>query len=190
MIAVKTLPNKSDDKNTTSHKFKQDLIEFFKGKNFKTCLEVGTNRGFTTLVLSYLFDKVITMEIDEDNIKYAKEVCKDRDNITFIKKDVYREDWNQTKVDVVFIDCDHSYNGVKQDYNNACELEPEYIIFDDYGLPEVQLAVKECVDEILNNSNSIYGIPIGMRPGTTLRKGRTLRDYEGMILYKIEENNV
>ena len=45
MIDVKTLPNKDEESYTTSHKFKQDLIEFFKNKNLESCLEVGTSRG-------------------------------------------------------------------------------------------------------------------------------------------------
>ena len=183
MIDVKTLPNKDEDKNTTSHKFKQDLIEFFKGKNLKSCLEVGTNRGYSTLVLSHIFDWVTTMEIDNNNIEFAKNVCKDRENIEFLQKDVYQWNWNFPNFDVVFIDCRHDYQGVKQDYNNACDLEPQYIVFDDYGLPENHPAVKECVDDILSQSDYWNAIPIGMKPGTSLRRGRTLRDYEGMILY-------
>ena len=52
------VPDKRQDKNTTSLKFKRDLIEFF-GEDYKdkTCLEIGTHRGYTTKILSSLLMK-------------------------------------------------------------------------------------------------------------------------------------
>ncbi len=185
MIDVKTLPNKDEESYTTSHKFKQDLIEFFKNKNLESCLEVGTSRGYSTLVLSHLFDFVTTVDWDENNLNFAKFVCKDRKNIEFLQKDVYKWDWDLPNHDVVFIDCAHDYNSVKQDYNNACDLEPKYIVFDDYGLPEKDPAVKECVDYILRQTNYWNAKSIGMKPGTSLRRGKILRDHEGMILCRV-----
>ena len=87
---LKNIPDKRQDKNTTSLKFKEDLIDFF-GDDYKdkTCLEIGTSKGYTTRVLSFLFKKVITCEINDDLISFAKDVNKDRDNIEFLKKDVY-----------------------------------------------------------------------------------------------------
>ena len=69
MIDIKVTPNKNTDKNTTSHKFKQDLVEFFYGKELDSCLEIGTNRGYSTLILSQLFGWVTTIEIDSKNIE-------------------------------------------------------------------------------------------------------------------------
>ena len=172
MIDIKVTPNKNQDKNTTSHKFKQDLVEFFYGKELDSCLEIGTNRGYSTLILSQMFGWVTTIEIDSKNIE-------------FLQHDVYTDKWVSKlhpNYDVVFIDCAHDYNSVKQDYNNACDLEPKYIVFDDYGLPEKNPAVKEFVDELLRETDYWNGIPIGMWEGTELRNGSPLRAYEGMIL--------
>ena len=72
MIDIKVTPNKNQDKNTTSHKFKQDLVEFFHGKELESCLEIGTNRGYSTLILSQLFGWVTTLEINRENIEFAK----------------------------------------------------------------------------------------------------------------------
>ena len=88
MIDIKITPNKNQDKNTTSHKFKQDLVEFFHGKELESCLEIGTNRGYSTLILSQLFGWVTTLEINRENIEFAKEVCKERKNIEFLQHDV------------------------------------------------------------------------------------------------------
>ena len=43
------IPDKTQEKNTTSLKFKKDLIEYL-GDDYKdkTCLEIGTNKGYTT----------------------------------------------------------------------------------------------------------------------------------------------
>ena len=120
-----------------------------------------------------------------NNLNFAKFVCKDRKNIEFLQKDVYKWDWDLPNHDVVFIDCAHDYNSVKQDYNNACDLEPKYIVFDDYGLPEKDPAVKECVDYILRQTNYWDAKSIGMKPGTSLRRGKILRDHEGMILCRV-----
>ena len=110
---LKGIPDKRQDTDTTSLKFKRDLIEFFeKDYQDKTCLEIGTNKGYTTRILSFLFKNVITCENDWDLLKFAEDVNKDRDNIEFIKKDVYRTTWNFEDISVVFIDCDHEINSV------------------------------------------------------------------------------
>ena len=101
------MPDKSEYKETTSLKFKQDIIDFFGEKDNldKTILELGTNHGHTTRVLSFLFGKVITMDWrEEPNLRLAKELNHDRDNITYIQKDLYREQWDiNDKIDVFFI---------------------------------------------------------------------------------------
>jgi len=55
---LKGIPDKRQDKNTTSLKFKKDLIEFF-GEDYKDkiCLEIGTSKGYSTRLLSFLFKK-------------------------------------------------------------------------------------------------------------------------------------
>ena len=49
-MILDSIPDKTQDKQTTSLKFKQDVIEFFKDKNLDTCLEIGTNHGWTTRI--------------------------------------------------------------------------------------------------------------------------------------------
>ena len=58
------IPDKTQEKNTTSLKFKKDLIEYL-GDDYKdkTCLEIGTNKGYTTRILSFLFKKVSPVKI-------------------------------------------------------------------------------------------------------------------------------
>ena len=48
-----------------------------------TVIEVGTFKGVTTKRLSRLFDKVITIEIDEALFNHARQRCVGRNNIEF-----------------------------------------------------------------------------------------------------------
>lgn len=182
------LPDKVEYKNTTSLKFKEDLIDFFEDKNLSTCLEIGTNHGHTTLILSYLFDHVYTIDLHESNIEKAKVVNKDRDNITYITGDAYdRSNYEDVpKVDAAFIDCVHTHKAVLIDIQtslNKCSDEGMYLIFDDYAHPEctgVYKGIEEAVDQGL--SRECY---IGEKAGYTFKKTTNpttlLRD-EGIIL--------
>ena len=120
---LKGIPDKRQDTETTSLKFKRDLIEFFeKDYQDKTSLEIGTNKGYTTRILSFLFKNVITCENDWDLLKFAEDVNKDRDNIEFLQMDVYQSNWNFEDIDVDFIDCVHDYPNVIHDIQKSLQL--------------------------------------------------------------------
>ena len=182
------LPDKVEYKNTTSLKFKEDLIDYFEDKNLGTCLEIGTNHGHTTLILSYLFDHVYTIDLHASNIAKAKEVNKDRDNITYITGNAYdRSNYQDVpEIDAAFIDCIHTYDAVLADIQtslNKCSEEGMYIIFDDYAHPEctgVYKGIEEAITQGL--TRECY---IGEKAGYTFKKTTNpttlLRD-EGIIL--------
>ena len=183
---LKGIPDKRQDKDTTSLKFKRDLIEFF-GEDYKDkiCLEIGTNKGYSTKILSFLFKKVITCENDQNLIEFAKDVNKDRDNIEFIKKDVYRTTWNFEDISVVFIDCDHEINSVLSDISNSINLcksdEELLIVFDDYGLDNPWEGVKEAIQKYTNTSGFSILKKIGHEKGWEYRDNKFLKDREGII---------
>lgn len=52
-----------------------------------TVVEIGTYKGVTTRRLARLFDKVVTVEIDEALMTHAKARCAGRDNIEFLLGD-------------------------------------------------------------------------------------------------------
>lgn len=182
---LQNIPDKRQDKNTTSHKFKQDLIEFFEPLKLKHCLEVGTNLGYSTYILSHLFEQVVSVDVDINALYRAQEFNKERSNITFLHGNFSAGiplDW-QIRYDVAFIDANHSYQNVRADTEN-CRLVgvPEmYIIYDDYGLPESEPAVKKAVDELLEREILTIVKYIGEPSGSEPRVGRPLVDWEGII---------
>ncbi len=184
------IPDKREDTNTTSLKFKQDLIEFF-GKDYKekVCLEIGTNKGYTTRILSFLFKKVISCELDPMVLDMARQVNQDRDNIEFLEKDVYGTPWEFSDISIVFIDCRHEYEYVMMDIQNATRLakpnQEIILVFDDYGMwkpPSRLKDVKDAVDQWINEVPGFDFIRfIGEGKGSDCRPGVLLKDEEGVI---------
>ena len=83
----------------------------------KWILEVGTFRGKGTTGLCRIAKNVITIDIDDRRIDRPK-------NSIFIKAnsqkphtfDLVKSKLSNNKLDVLFIDADHSYEGVKRDF--------------------------------------------------------------------------
>ena len=74
--------DKNQNLSTTSFKFKSDVWDFFQGFEDKIAVEFGTNKGQTSRVLSYLFKKVYTVNIN-DNAE-AIQLNGDKPNITLL----------------------------------------------------------------------------------------------------------
>ncbi len=173
---LKNLPEKNmHNKDTTSLKWKEDLINFFQNKKLESCLEIGTCRGVTTKVLSYLFDKVYTIENNPSRLDDAKQFCQERINIKYILGDVYNDktyiNFPQS-FNAVVIDCMHLYPYVMADINRALSFFDEekglYLIFDDYGHPQ-STGVKQAVDESIQAGLNIETY-IGQHPGFTVNR--------------------
>lgn len=136
---------------TTSYKFKQDLINVF-GNNFKdkTVLELGCCRGDTTQVLSVLFNKVIAVDISNENIKDAKQKYPNADNIDYITADVYKDFIWPDHVDVIIIDASHEKHQVYLDIQMAMsKYSNPILVLDDYGnvSDDIRDAVNKHVSE-------------------------------------------
>ena len=183
---LKSIPDKRQDKNTTSLKFKRDLISYL-GDDYKdkVCLEIGTSKGYSTKILSYFFKKVITCENNTELLNFAKEVNKDRDNIEFLNKDVYNTPWDFSGIDVVFIDCNHEISYVLSDIRNAislCEKNKDILlIFDDYGLDNPWEGVKEAIATYNDDERFDIIKEIGEPKGSDCNPRALLRDVEGVI---------
>jgi len=180
---LNSIDHKDTAKYTTSRKFKKDIIDMFYNAAYKdaTILELGTSQGQSTKMLSQIFKHVYTVEWDDWNIKQAKKRCTGHDNITFIKADLYGEEWNLPKADIVFIDAGHTYTDVISDINNTVKhLDNPIFIFDDFGLPpgEVRKAILEKVQDGTLKLNKY----IGELPEDLVHAGGTqFIDKEGVI---------
>jgi len=174
---------KSVSKTTTSMKFKADTIDFFRdGFKDKTIVEVGTSLGYGTKILSGLFKKVITLDNSNDKLYEARENLKHLDNIEFRLMDVYRDRWNfEEKVDVVFIDCVHTYQHLKSDVDNSLNtFDKPILMFDDYGLfPDL----KQLIDEYVDAGKLKILKKIGQHTDKVYPKtmNKVLKDREGII---------
>ena len=184
------VPDKRDDKDTTSHEFKKDLYDFFWENKWRerSILEVSCNKGYSSYLLSHLFKQVYAVDFVQKALNWAKKFNQDRGryNIQYIQCDVYRSPYwaKLPKADVVFLDADHRYRNVVYDIRNAWTNTlgiVGYIIVDDYGLPGagVHRAVNDLVKENTRLTKVNY---IGEQAGSNCRAGRKLLDWEGVIL--------
>lgn len=181
--------DKHTDTYTTSNKFKIDVWDFFNKPEFSevNCLELGTFHGFTTNILSHLFKKVITVDNSERRMTKAKNVNKDRDNITFVNFDLYEEPFQnlitEESIGVCLIDAGHEYTQIGLDivrcYNHNTDKDL-YMIFDDYGMSS---DVNRLINEYIRNGSMEIVKRIGHPNGYNFGHNppRILKDSEGLI---------
>jgi len=182
--------DKNQNLSTTSFKFKSDVWDFFQGFEDKIAVEFGTNKGQTSRVLSYLFKKVYTVNIN-DNAE-AIQLNGDRANITFISNfNLYT---NQVlpisdKINMVFVDGGHKYDEIIKDINRITSMncsEDCYLLFDDYGS-----TTNTGIKQVINYAKDMGALEIlkfighgeGHNFGNAVKGGpdRILVDYEGVI---------
>ena len=189
-ILEKIGEDKFQNLSTTSLKFKRDVWDFFQNFKDKNALELGTHKGQTSRLMSYLFKQVYTVN-RLDNIE-AKELNKDINNIKYISN---FELYNNTplnidcKFSLFFLDAGHRYEELIFDINRVTSMlceEDCYILFDDYGSmvnPGIKQAVTQAVDsnvlEIVKfiGHQKDHNFGIGSKGGND----RILYDYEGVI---------
>lgn len=189
-LLIEVGEDKHQNLSTTSFQFKRDVWNYFQNYNDKIIVEFGTHKGQTTRILSYLFKKVYTINNNDNTL--AKELNKDRDNITYLNFDLYSN--NQLPIhdiiDVFLIDAGHEYEHVVKDINRAISMncsEECYIIFDDYGANCHVNTVKKAIDQAIQMNILLLIKGIGHSEGYNFGNGnkggedRILKDYEGLI---------
>ena len=184
---IKLSFDKREDKNTVTHQFKIDLIDMFEDDKWKSCsvLEVACYKGYTTSILSKLFERVWAVESNKSFLESAKKYNEKNTNIRYIRENVYAgRKWKRFPIaDVVFIDCNHDYKSVTSDLEQSIEHLNDgcFIVMDDYGL---FWQLKDAVHDFIKKMDGEITIHkyIGEPEGSTARKGKVMNDWEGIIL--------
>ena len=139
------------------------LIELLSNKERKGyALEIGSNYGGTTAGFCRLFKNVITIDIKHDpnfdklktrypGYQYIIGDSKSNDTLNYIKS-------LGIKFDFIFIDGDHSYEGVKNDYDKFKQLlaSDGYIGFHDIVYSEENVQNNARVDRLWNELKETY----------------------------------
>lgn len=175
------IDNKGENKNTTSRKFKEDILRIF-GKDYKdkTILELGCHQGNTTRVYAECFGKVIAVERTEGNIEDAKKHCSDVDNVEFIHANVYDQNFKIPTADVVNVDAGHSYQEVVFDIERLSkQLNNPTFIFDDYG--HEGRTVRDAINDKLSDGTMKLVTHIGEDKGFVAANNKTFIGREGVI---------
>lgn len=182
------LPDKWQDKDTTTKQWKRDLIAYIEKLEIRSVLEIGSARGHTTYALSPFVDRVTCVEISIGRLNEAKTLNKQNSNINYFNDDVYQSDWSKYRHhDLVIIDCIHTTEAVIRDIQNAIvKISPTYLAFDDYGLFP---AVKKAVDGFVDTGVLTVVADLGASPGTVFEmtknphtvEGRVIECYEGVL---------
>ena len=184
---IKLSFDKREDKNTVTHQFKIDLIDMFEDDKWKSCsvLEVACYKGYTTSILSKLFERVWAVESNKSFLESAKKYNEKNTNIRYIRENVYAgRKWKRFPIaDVVFIDCNHDYKSVTSDLEQSIEHlnDGGFIVMDDYGL---FWQLKDAVHDFIKKMDGEITIHkyIGEPEGSTAIKGKVMNDWEGIIL--------
>ena len=142
-----------------------------------------------TNVISIDLGEPISPNIVQQNVKKLNTL---NNNYNYIQANSQKQETvDQLKtlindIDILFIDGDHSYNGVIKDFNLYSDLVKSggYIIFDDYNDHQYSPEVKLAVDDLLIN-NLDYEI-IGTIPNTFGARPNELKDGNCFVIKKKE----
>ena len=116
-------------------------------KNFNTVLEIGFGRGYSTLCIAKsmcdnnIEGKITTVDpnLNEEFLNQLFKIFPEQwfEKIEFVKKtsDDYFKENKDKKYDFIYIDGDHRYEAVKNDWENSRNNFKKALLFDDYHMP-------------------------------------------------------
>ena len=181
---LKDIPDKFKHRTTTSHKFKKDVFEFFNKDEFKNkiCIEWGSNLGYSTKVLSYLFKEVVGF--NKDRAVEAIEFNSKRTNVKYFTQDIYNTEIPVNEGDVFFVDAMHTYDAVIDDTLRSLKfkssLNKKYLIYDDVGSHQ---EIQNAINDLIKEGYIQIVKKIGYSPDENFVV--KLNDYEGVICIEL-----
>jgi hypothetical protein len=118
-----------------------------KKMKFESILEIGFGRGYATLCMAKAMcdmgidGKITTVDPNFDE-KFLNQLANifpkewfDKINFVQAKSDNYFDEYPDDKFDFIYIDGDHTFDAVKNDWENSKDRFVKALLFDDYHLP-------------------------------------------------------
>jgi len=177
---VERVSHKNQFKNSTSRKFKRDLIDYFTENKYSKFVELGCCHGDTTAAVSELFDSVHGYDYNPDNISYATKLCSPYSNVTIELKDCINQEWDLDNPDVIFFDYVHDQTGIINGLNKIKTSYPNAIVvMDDYG--HIMDTVKPVINNLIKTGEIEVLKTIGESAGYKASNDKAFVDVEGLI---------
>lgn len=174
------LPDKRTYKTTVTNELRADLISLIESKSLQSYLEIGCDCGYTmmSVAASGLLRDVTGIDIDPNRARACQRNLRTvPGNFTVQIVSGTSVDIPQKSYDLVLIDADHTYEGVKRDFEQVMvkNLAPAYfVVFHDYGLSGY--GVKKFIGEQFESFTRI-----GMEKGWNPLGGPT-NDWEAALV--------
>jgi len=142
------------------------LVQAFRRHRFKVVVEIGTDKGGTLYVWKEVADKnSLIISVDKAKFgdeKFVEQLKYPNQNIILLNKDSHLKSTRKTienllrhkPIDLLFIDGDHSYKGVKRDWELYSPLVKKggLVIFHDINRHQIkQCQVEKFWQEIKHN---------------------------------------
>ena len=144
------------------------IYSLIKKYDINSYLEIGWGRGYSCLCAAMAMTEkgsgtvtTIDPNLDEKQIQSLSAVLPKEwfENIKFYQStsDKFFDEVKET-YDMIYIDGDHRYEAVKNDWKNASERSNKIVLFDDYHLPgkeQKDMEVSSLVDSITDHDKKL-----------------------------------
>ena len=129
-------------------------------KEINSVLEIGFGRGYSTFCMAKAMcdhgidGKITTVDpnFNKDFLNNLTKIFPKEwfEKINFVQgtSDAYFKDNKDKKYDFIYIDGDHRYDAVKNDWDNSKDKFNKFLLFDDYHMPTKNHKDIECAKVI------------------------------------------
>lgn len=179
-LVLDKVQHKDTVKNSTTRKFKKDLIDYFSMHELGKCIEFGCSEGNTTRILAEYASIVYASDINPLCRNLTQTICKNNINVKTKIFDV-NSSWAEFPiVDTIYLDALHDEVGIRNGLSRIKIQQPiAAIIMDDYG--HEMGTVKTVIDELISKNEIEILKWIGEEKGYRAANDKIFVDREGLI---------